>query len=188
MLRVIGCWNRETQEYHNYVTTLHPDQFSAEELAALYSLRWIVELMMKLLKSACHLDHLDTGNENSLRTFIYALNALVTVGMVILLLPPVFDLIVRDLMGVPSEVAVLTHQSLLLLLPWPAAIGYRRFYQGLLIRDNLTRRVAYGTVVRMVSVTISALVLVALTDLPGASIGALALSIAVVLESAVRTE
>ncbi len=72
VLRVVGCWNRETQKYHNYVTTLRPEQFSAEELADLYSLRWIVELMMKLLKSACHLDHLDTSNEAALRTHIYA--------------------------------------------------------------------------------------------------------------------
>ncbi len=124
-------------------------------------------------------------NFRKLRNFLFALNALVTLGMVVLLLPSVFNLLVRELMDVPPEVAGLTHQALLLFLPWPAAIGFRRFYQGLLIRDNLTRRVAYGTVVRMLSVTLSAVVLIVMTDLPGASIGALALSIAVVLESAV---
>jgi len=123
-------------------------------------------------------------NFRKLRNFLFSLNALITLGMVAILIPPVFDAIVSGLMDVPAEVADLTHQALILFLPWPAAIGFRRFYQGLLIRDNLTRRVAYGTIVRIVSVTLSALTLIAVTDLPGASIGALSLSIAVVLESA----
>jgi len=72
LLRVVGRLNVETGEYHCYVTTLRPEQFSVEELADLYSLRWLIELMMKLLKSSCHLDHLDTGNPDALRTHIYA--------------------------------------------------------------------------------------------------------------------
>jgi putative transposase len=71
-LRVVGCYNHETQKYHCYVTTLAPDDFTADELAALYSLRWVIELLFKLLKSSCHLDHVDTGNPAALRTHIYA--------------------------------------------------------------------------------------------------------------------
>lgn len=71
-MRVVGLWNPETQRYHRYVTNLPPDEFDVEELAALYRQRWIIELLMKLLKSHCHLDHLDTGNPDALRTHIYA--------------------------------------------------------------------------------------------------------------------
>jgi hypothetical protein len=71
-LRIVGRLNIETGEYHCYVTTLGPEQFSVEDLADLYCLRWTIELMMKLLKSSCHLDHLDTGNPDALRTHIYA--------------------------------------------------------------------------------------------------------------------
>jgi len=39
-------------------------------------------------------------------------------------------------------VAELTRRAAAILLPWPAAIGYRRFYQGILIGSGLTRRVA----------------------------------------------
>lgn len=72
MLRVVGRRHPETGYYHCYVTTLEPEQFTVEEIADLYSLRWVVELLMKLLKSSCHLDHLDTGNPAALRTHIYA--------------------------------------------------------------------------------------------------------------------
>lgn len=71
-LRVVGCFNAETQKYHCYVTTLAPEQFSPEELAALYQLRWVIELLFKLLKSSCHMDHVDTSDPGALRTHIYA--------------------------------------------------------------------------------------------------------------------
>lgn len=71
-LRVVGCYNPETDKYHCYVTTLPPELFDAQELASLYSLRWVIELLFKLLKSSCHLDHLNTANPDALRTHIWA--------------------------------------------------------------------------------------------------------------------
>jgi putative transposase len=71
-LRVVGHYNPETEKYHCYVTSLGADEFTVEELEVLYSLRWIIELLFKLLKSSCHLDHLDTKDPDALRTHIYA--------------------------------------------------------------------------------------------------------------------
>jgi len=71
-LRVVGHYNVQTDKYHCYVTTLDPETFSVEQLEALYSLRWIAELLFKLLKSSCHLDNLDTSDPDALRTHIYA--------------------------------------------------------------------------------------------------------------------
>ena len=77
----------------------------------------------------------------------------------------------------------LAHGGLALMLPWTTAIGYRRFRQGLLIRNGLTRRVAYGTVVRLATMTVTALVAYRTSTLPGTYIGAIALSTGVVLEA-----
>ena len=71
-LRVVGVFNPATAKYHCYVTTLSPDDWTPEDLAALYSLRWVIELLFKLLKSSCHLDHLDTSDPGALRTHIYS--------------------------------------------------------------------------------------------------------------------
>jgi hypothetical protein len=70
--RIVGVYNEETSEYHCYVTDLPPEDFTAEEIADLYRLRWVIELLFKLLKSFCHLDHVDTKDPNALRTHIYA--------------------------------------------------------------------------------------------------------------------
>jgi hypothetical protein len=71
-MRLVGLWNPETQRYHRYVTNLPSEMFDVEQLSTLYRQRWIIELLMKLLKSCCHLDHLDTSNPDALRTHIYA--------------------------------------------------------------------------------------------------------------------
>jgi IS4 transposase len=71
-LRVVGRYNAETDKYHTYVTTLDVEALSVEEIAVLYSLRWVIELLFKLAKSSCHLDHLDTGDPDAVRTHIYS--------------------------------------------------------------------------------------------------------------------
>ncbi|HWQ08289.1 MAG TPA: hypothetical protein VN436_04255 [Holophaga sp.] len=119
-----------------------------------------------------------------LQRFTWGLNGLITLAMAVFVLPPVFGWVARDLMGLPDAVASLANTSCALLLPWPAAIGYRRFYQGILIRSGLTRRVAYGTAIRLGSMSGTALLLAAFTDWPGAKVGAGALAVGVVLEAA----
>jgi hypothetical protein len=111
------------------------------------------------------------------------LNAAVTLAMAVMLLPPIFDAIASGLIGLPPEVAPRTHIALLILLPWPAAIGIRRLYQGVLIRHGQTRRVAYGTVVRLAAMFGTAFLLANHGALEGAWVGAAALTMGVMSEA-----
>ncbi len=104
--------------------------------------------------------------------------------MVMLAVPAVFGFVGGRLMGLPPEVAELAHTAVAILIPWPAAIGYRRFYQGILVRHGMTRRVAYGTAVRLVSMSMTAAALALWSPLGGASIGGAALAVGVVVEAA----
>lgn len=118
----------------------------------------------------------------SLWRFAWTVNLVITVAMVVILLPPVFEGL-SSLLRLPPEVARLTHGALWILLPWPAAIGDRRFHQGLLIAAGHTRRVAWGTVVRLGAMGTTAFVAFGAGGLEGARLGALALSIGVVAEA-----
>ena len=120
----------------------------------------------------------------ALRRFSYGLGTLLTLVQLIILAPPIFGFF-ASLLSLPSEVATLAHGGLAIMLPWPAAIAYRRFSQGLLIRSGFTRRVAYGTVVRLVTMSVTAWIVYQRSDLSGALIGALALSAGVVAEAVV---
>ncbi len=98
------------------------------------------------------------GIYRRLRNFLWLLNIGITLVMLAVLLTPLWELLVYRAMGLPQEVGRLAWMAMLILLPFPAAVGYRRFYQGLLIRGGLTRRVAWGTVVRLVTMAGTAFV------------------------------
>ena len=125
-----------------------------------------------------------TGHHSyrKLKHFTDLLNLGVTAVQLVMLIPPVFKFIVVRLMGVPEEVAGLAHIGLLIFLPWAASIGYRRFYQGILIRNNLTRRVTYGTMVRLSVIVITGVILYS-AGVKGAYVGAAAMSLAVFSEA-----
>ncbi len=148
-----------------------------------FALALIVEAPIIMIMSAATALVRSRDSYLRMRNFTSALNAAITVAMVVLLAPPVFDLVAGRLIGLPDEVARRTHLATLLLLPWPATIGFRRFYQGVLIRRGLTRLVAYGTVVRLTTMTATALLLYRRSWLEGAAVGAAALSAGVTLEA-----
>jgi len=148
-----------------------------------FSLALVVEAPVIMLMSAATALARNRLSYLRLRTFTHALNAAVTLAMGAVLLPPVFDTAVLGLIGLPPEVASRTHTALLILLPWPAAIGIRRLYQGVLIRHGLTRRVAYGTAVRLTAMSGTAFVLARHGGIEGAWVGAAALTAGVSAEA-----
>jgi hypothetical protein len=161
-----------------------PDpKFNLAAYGVAFSLAIMIEAPVIMMMSAS--TALVDGRENyrRLRNFTWLLNLGITATMVLLLFTPAWDLVIHDLMKLPDEVAKLTRVSLVILLPWPAAIGYRRFYQGLLIRTGLTRRVAYGTVVRLAAMFLTALFCWRTTEMAGAWVGAWALSAGVLAEA-----
>ncbi len=148
-----------------------------------FSFALIIEAPILMIMSASTALSKDADSFRKMRNFTFLLNFLITALMVLALLPPVFRVLAVDLIGLPDDVAGLTHTAMLLLLPWPGVIGYRRFYQGLLIRNNLTRRVAYGTVVRLSTMAATSFGLYFFSRLPGAWVGAAALSAGVTMEA-----
>ncbi|MFQ5720669.1 MAG: hypothetical protein ACE5IK_14110 [Acidobacteriota bacterium] len=157
-----------------------------ENLAAYgvaFAVAIIVEspVIMMLSASTALVENRDSFRK--VRHFTYALNLVITAVMLLLLLTPLWRLIARDLIGLPAGVTDLTQGSLLLMIPWPAAIGYRRFFQGLLIRHGLPRRVAYGTIIRVTAMGTTALLLFRTVEAPGAWLAAVALSTGVSIEA-----
>ena len=119
----------------------------------------------------------------ALRRFSRALNLLLTMGVLAVVLSPLYPFVAETVMELSPEVSRLSRWSLLILLPWPAAIGFRRFYQGIMIRHGHTRRVAYGTTLRLAGMGATSWLLWD-SSIPGAFIGATALTVAVMLEAA----
>jgi hypothetical protein len=157
--------------------------FNLAAYGVAFVLAWLAESPIMMLMTAANT--LVRGRQSflAMRRFMYILNCAVTAIMAFGVLPPVFRLVTRDVMQLPPEVAHLVHIAVAILIPWPAAIGYRRFYQGVLVRNRLTRRVAYGTIVRLTVMSVTAATLMLATSVRGSTIGALALASGVVSEA-----
>jgi hypothetical protein len=149
-----------------------------------FSFAFMAEAPVIMMMTAANALVADRQSLVALRQFAFRLNVGLTVVMAVGLLPPVFRFMTDRVIGLPPDLAGLTHAATALLLPWPAAIGYRRFYQGILVRHHLPRRVAYGTVVRLVTMSVAAAALALATDLAGAYIGSLSLCAGVLAEAA----
>lgn len=158
--------------------------FNLAAYGVAFSLAWLAESPIMMLLTASNALVSDRQSFLALRRFTLLLNSAASAVLAVGVIPPVFRFITESLMGLPPDVARLAHAATIVLVPWPAAIGYRRFYQGILVRHHLTRRVAYGTVVRIVSMSVAAAALAFTTAWPGSFIGAIALSAGVLAEAA----
>jgi len=147
-----------------------------------YAFGLVAEAPVIMLMSAATALCRDADSYRRLRAFTLVLSGGVTLLLGLLLVPPVYELVATRLLGLPSEVAGPTHLALVCLLPWPGAIGLRRFYQGVLIADGRTRRVTVGTLARVSSMALTGFALAVFEPLTGAAAGGLALSCGVVAE------
>jgi len=98
-----------------------------------------------------------------------------------------FDLVVLGWMGVPTDIARWVRPGMALMIPWSAAIGWRRFLQGVLIAGGRTRAIAWGTAIRLSTSAGSTIFLAVRSDLPGALVGAWALVAGVLAEAIFAT-
>jgi hypothetical protein len=166
------------------IARLPDPKFNLAAYGVAFAFAVLMEAPVIMLMSAATALVEDRPSYRRLRSFTAGLNAAATALLLLVLIPPVHEGLVRGLLGLPPGVADLTYGALWLFLPWPAAIGYRRFVQGVLIRSGRTRLVALGTVIRLTAMAIAAAVFAIGLRLNGAWVGAAALSAGVCAEAA----
>lgn len=158
-------------------------KFNLAAYGIAFSLALIMESPVIMMMSASTALVKDKTTFQKLRNFTYTTNILTTFTMLLLIFPPVFDVIAYSVLNLPPHVASLTHVAVAILLPWPASIGYRRFYQGIMIANGATKKVAYGTIVRVFSMGVTAVILYFCFTVEGVVIGAASLTAGVIMEA-----
>lgn len=165
------------------IARLPDPKFNLAAHGVAFAFAILVEAPVIMLMSASTALVEDAVSYRRLRNFANALNFGSTVLLLVVLVPPIYDALLRTVIGLPDEVADLTYGALWLFLPWPAAIGVRRFLQGVMIRSGRTRLVAAGTVIRLLAMASTATALFTASNLPGAWVGAASLSAGVLAEA-----
>ena len=165
------------------IARLADPKFNLAAYGVAYSFGVLIEAPIIMIMSASTALVRDRDSYLKLRNFTFTLNGICTLLMIFFVIPPVFYFIVQRMIGLPPNVAQITHHACIALLVWPGSIGYRRFYKSLLIRINLTPPVAYGKNVRLSTMASSALVCYFFLHLNGALVGTLSLSLSVTAEA-----
>jgi Na+-driven multidrug efflux pump len=119
--------------------------------------------------------------------FMVGLGLGLTGIMLLALAPPVYDPLAGGLLGLPAPVAAAAAPALHLMVLWPFAIGWRRYYQGLLIRQGRAAVIGWGTAGRLAATAVAVFLVGPALGLPGATAGALALVTGAVAEAAIVT-
>lgn len=160
-------------------------KFNLAAYGVAVSIALIIEAPIIMLMSAATALVRTWSSYLQLRRYAHTLCWLVTLGIVLICIPPVFEALIKNGLDLEPEVARLTHLAVVALIPWPGMIGYRRFLHGILISHDRTRYVAYGTAIRLTGLALTGFLLFSLSPLTGSLVGAIAMTVAVVLEAAV---
>ncbi len=89
-----------------------------------------------------------------LRRFTLATAVILTGIHLLIAATPLFDFVVGRLIDAPMAIREPARIGLLIMTPWTAAIAYRRFLQGVLIRFGRSRLVGVGTAVRLAAILV----------------------------------
>lgn len=150
-----------------------------------FPLALIIESPVIMLLAASTALVRDAAAYARIRTYMMRAGAALTVLHLAVALTPLYDVVVRGLIGAPEAVVEPARLGLLLMTPWTWSIAYRRFQQGVLIRYGRSRAVGLGTVARLAADALVLGIGYAVGDLPGIAVGTAAISAGVVTEAAV---
>ncbi len=140
-----------------------------------FSLALAVESPILQLLSAS--TALSTGRDRyrTLLRFMHIVGALITVLHLVLAASPLFSILARNVLEVPPEVVEPARSGFLLMVPFAATVGYRRLWQGMLIRYGKTRLIPITVAARLIG-TVAVLLWGYVTEaMPGAQLAGLAL-------------
>lgn len=119
--------------------------------------------------------------------FVLTLMTSLTVLTALIAFTPLYDLIALRVLGLPDRVAQAGRVAMQVMLLWTAAIGWRRFLQGVLVRYGGARFVSWGTAIRLVSMVLVGVGLLLWNGIPGAVAGACMVMSGVVVEAIMAT-
>lgn len=125
----------------------------------------------------------DRDSYQALKQFMLRLAAYCTILTAVIAFTPLFDLICTGLLCQPTPIVTAARSPLQIMLLWSAAIAWRRFYQGVLVRQGRTNRVTLGTALRLAAVVLPALFLSSAHTFSGATAAALAIMSGVLVEA-----
>jgi progressive ankylosis protein len=115
--------------------------------------------------------------------FVWWIIAWVTVLHALVSATPVYGWLTGSVLNIPEPVARAAQPALIIMIPWSAFIGWRRYLQGILIRYRETRLIGMGTLLRVCTMLGTGSLLYWFMRWPGTMVAASALMASVIAEA-----
>jgi hypothetical protein len=148
-----------------------------------FPLAMLIESPIIMLLSASTALSKDWQSYRKVYNYMLVAGAALTVLHAVIAFTPLYDWLVRNLLGSPEAIIEPARLGLKIMLPWTWSIAYRRFHQGVLIRFEHSRSVGVGTVIRLSSNVIVLLAGYLSGKLPGIAVATMAVIAGVVAEA-----
>lgn len=157
-------------------------------LAAYGNISWQIPILLQspimLLQAASAALCVDMETYRKLRKFADYMAIGLTLLHVLIVFTPLYYFIVGTIMKTPEEVIAAARPGLIFMLPWSGSIAFRRFRQGILVRFGHTKRMSFGTILRLIADLILVGVLTKIPGISGLVVATAAQGAAVFLEGA----
>ncbi|MBW2146211.1 MAG: hypothetical protein JRI22_04220 [Deltaproteobacteria bacterium] len=121
------------------------------------------------------------------KLFMITLSLVMVVIGGLALATPFAKFLLERLLSLSPEVANQAHSALMIMIPWPLVIAWRRFYQGILITAGKSKSVGFATTFRILTIAGASFVGIWLYPWGTAAIGAFALLAGAIVEAFVVT-
>ncbi len=166
------------------VARLHNPEINLAAFGGItYPLALIIESPIIMLLAASTALSKDWPSFVRLRRYMNAMGLILTVGHLVFVFSPLYDLIARQVLGAPAEIIEPGRLGLIIFIPWTWAIAYRRFHQGMLIRFNRSYTVGTGTLIRLTADTLVLVTGYFLGTFPGIVVASCAVIFGVLCEA-----
>ncbi len=161
----------------------HPEINLAAYGGVVFPLSLIIESPIIMLLAASTALSRDWASFIKVRGFMMRMGAALTTLHLLIALTPLYDVVVKGIIGAPAEIIGPARIGLILMTPWTWSIAYRRFHQGVLIRFDRSRAVGVGTVVRLSADGLVLAVGYLIGTIPGIAVGTAAVAAGVMSEA-----
>ena len=157
-------------------------------LAAYGNVAWMLPIVIQspimLIQAASATLCKDKETFYKLRKFANWMGIGLTAIHILIAVTPLYFFVVRTILNIPEEVVGVARQGLIFMIPWAGSISYRRFHQGILVRFGHTRRMSFGTILRLISDVACVALLSLIPGINGLAVATAAQGFSVFLEGA----
>ena len=152
---------------------------------AIFAISLIIESpIIQMLSAGTALAN-SQGNYRLLLRLMNLFAALMVCIHLTLALTPLWRLVIVRLVGLPEEFLENSRSAFLMMTPWASAVGYRRLWQGVLIRHGHSGIIPFTMLFRLLATLLCLGAGLWIRTIPGATAGALALSAGVTVGAVV---